>query len=125
MEINKVKRLLGIYLWMTLITCILLLTFVIMFPVMLFPGLKRVVSNGVSKLPYFKGIRSEELVETFLTWTGFSSVWNLFYMNAFAEAYLHSKAPNPSLLAMDKKYKHLLDFQLNGRPLVVNFGSCT
>lgn len=35
------------------------------------------------------------------------------------------QAPNINVVSMDKVEKQMLDFQKPGRPLVVNFGSCT
>lgn len=35
------------------------------------------------------------------------------------------QAPNINVISMDKVEKKLLDFQKSGRPLVINFGSCT
>ena len=55
------------------------------------------------------------------------------YMVIIRERYLHIvcplkvglPAPNINIMTLDGVKKKLLDFQKKGRPLVVNFGSCT
>ena len=48
------------------------------------------------------------------------------YLDIYKEAFVGSKAPNAKLLSLDGfSEKFLLDFQSKGRPLVLNFGSCT
>ena len=48
------------------------------------------------------------------------------YLDMSKEAYLGKIAPNPKLLSLDgHSEKFLLDFENIGRPLVLNFGSCT
>ena len=41
------------------------------------------------------------------------------------KAKLHSDAPNPVLYKLDRSECRLLDYMRPGRPLVLNFGSCT
>jgi len=46
--------------------------------------------------------------------------------NALKEAQEGSPAPNPEVLdLLSRKSMKLLDWEKNGRPLVLNFGSCT
>ena len=55
------------------------------------------------------------------------------YLTIIRERYLHIvcplkvglPAPNINILTLDGAKKKLLDFEKKGRPLVVNFGSCT
>ena len=47
-------------------------------------------------------------------------------IQANRKAELNEEAPNPALLELTtKKLVKLLDYQKPGRPLVLNFGSCT
>ncbi len=48
------------------------------------------------------------------------------YISNSKTAELNGPAPNPEVIDLvTKKVKHLLDYQKKGRPLVLNFGSCT
>ena len=55
------------------------------------------------------------------------------FLQVVRERYLHTvcplkvglQAPNINILTLDGVKKKLLDFENKGRPLVVNFGSCT
>lgn len=46
-------------------------------------------------------------------------------INGFKEAQLNQAAPNPTVLRLNGSMNKLLDFMVNDRPLIVNFGSCT
>ena len=49
----------------------------------------------------------------------------LWYTHILCVLKVGSTAPNINLLALDGTRKKILDFQRAGRPLVVNFGSCS
>ena len=49
----------------------------------------------------------------------------LWYTHILCALKVGSTAPNINLLALDGTRKKILDFQRAGRPLVVNFGSCS
>jgi len=54
------------------------------------------------------------------------SFWKTRYLDLFKDAVLHGPAPNPDVITLEKGLKvQLLDFQKAGRPLIVNFGSCS
>ena len=47
------------------------------------------------------------------------------YIHRSCPANIGLKAPNINILTLDKVKKKLLDFEKAGRPLIVNFGSCS
>jgi len=54
------------------------------------------------------------------------SFWHSRYLECFKEASLHKPAPNTKVISLKSNIiKNILDFQRKGRPLVINFGSCT
>ena len=66
------------------------------------------------------------------TWTyaNFSTWWFVFkkmYLEfAYKKAKINGKTPNPTFLTADGKFKvKLLDFASPGRPIILNFGSCS
>ena len=62
----------------------------------------------------------------FLTLDFVKAFIRLRYLDIFKEAFKGYKAPNPKLLSIDGSAEmYLLDVQKQGRPLVLNFGSCT
>ena len=47
------------------------------------------------------------------------------YIHRSCPANIGLKAPNINILTLEKVKKKLLDFEKAGRPLIVNFGSCS
>lgn len=48
------------------------------------------------------------------------------FLDLMKEAQLGKMAPNPEVVSLDnRKFCKLFDFQKKGRPLILNFGSCT
>ena len=80
-------------------------------------------------MPYDKTIN----ILCFQAMKGFVATPELFWThlrahlsNAMREAELGQKAPNPRVVDLaSKRLTSLLDHQRPGRPLVLNFGSCT
>ncbi|XP_046544588.1 thyroxine 5-deiodinase-like [Haliotis rubra] len=77
-----------------------------------------------------EGATSEDLARDYdrsvLKLSHFKGVFRAAYLDLYKDAFLHHLAPNPRLHSLDGTQIHrLLDFQKQGRPLVVNFGSCT
>ena len=47
------------------------------------------------------------------------------YTRAMCNLKVGMRAPNINILTVDRIEKKLLDYEKEGRPLIVNFGSCT
>lgn len=77
-----------------------------------------------------EGATSEDLAKDYersvLKLSHYKALFRAAYLDLYKDASLHNLAPNPQLhpLKGNQIYR-LLDFQRQGRPLVVNFGSCT
>ena len=52
-------------------------------------------------------------------------VVHTYYLRTLCPLKVGLPAPNINILTLDGVKKKLLDFEKKGRPLVVNFGSCT
>ena len=62
---------------------------------------------------------------TMCTYKGWESMCQNETCNYFKKVKLHSDAPNTTLHTLDGHECQLLDYMRPGRPLVLNFGSCT
>ena len=75
--------------------------------------------------PIIKNDR-EDYIHTFKSSQFFATMLYNSLLDALKTAQKGKSAPNTTVISLDGKTKvHLLDFMKQGRPLVVNFGSCT
>ncbi|CAL4187543.1 unnamed protein product [Meganyctiphanes norvegica] len=59
-------------------------------------------------------------------WQRLRNMVRNIFQEVMADTSLHGKSPNPTMLRLDTNSKcQLLDLAKAGRPLVINFGSCT
>ena len=71
------------------------------------------------------GLTAEEFVASFGSYHAWLRRYKSVKLDAFKKVWLGGPAYNASVITKDGKYCKLLDFQKEGRPLVLNFGSCT
>lgn len=68
---------------------------------------------------------TEDNIGMFRTWQGLKITMLTIWCDATKHASLNGPAPNTKVISLDGwKHSRLLDFAKQGRPLVVNFGSC-
>lgn len=92
-----------------------------------------VVVTLASFLPWVKKIRHralgvmwEEVGDVGYFWSRMKDMWYFAWAEVQMVAEQGGRAPNPKLLRFsDRSECHLLDVASKGRPLIVNFGSCT
>ena len=60
-----------------------------------------------------------------ITYKTFLTMLRVQYLHTSCPLKVGMEPPNINILTIDGIQKKLLDFQNHGRPLVVNFGSCT
>ncbi|CAL9686554.1 unnamed protein product [Knipowitschia caucasica] len=54
------------------------------------------------------------------------AVWHGHKLDFLKEAHLGQGAPNTEVVQLeDQKHKRILDYAMENRPLILNFGSCT
>ncbi len=111
-----------------------LVTFVTLFALlqkilMLCPPVFKAVNKRRHKYgPMAKtGYAIEDYAEDFPKFSTLSIIFKRQYQRVFlANVRKGSQAPNPKVLSSDGNKEHnLLDFAKPGRPLVLNFGSCS
>jgi hypothetical protein len=79
------------------------------------------------------GVKTEKIDPTFYEdWfsvnLGYQAFRTIFRDNRLDVACMNkvnSDAPNITLFSLENKEMKLLDFQKSGRPLIINFGSCS
>ncbi len=68
----------------------------------------------------------EDYAYSFATWSAWKPIWNEVCQPLYETVKQGGKAPNPKVLSQDGATVYsLLDFAKPGRPLVLNFGSCS
>ena len=95
----------------------------------------RFTTGALTLLEYFQDgerilegspVRPEDLARSFINFSCFRAVWKHKMIHIFINVKLNGPATNPELISLDgMSTKKLLDFQVNSRPLVLNFGSCS
>lgn len=90
------------------------------------PSVKNKIVDRIKKINEGSGLVVEDYSETIYTVAFFRQVWRAMYLDVFKTATLFEQAPNMDVIKLDDlSRKKLLNFQSKGRPLVLNFGSCT
>ena len=73
------------------------------------------------------GYDIEDYMDSFTNYSTLVTVFQRLYESVFYESVVQGGgAPNPKVLSSDGSKEHnLMDFAKAGRPLVLNFGSCS
>lgn len=67
----------------------------------------------------------EDWQDTLFTWPMFKQECKMLYLDMYKDVHLHGPAKDVQLSRLDGTSCKLFDFARDGRPLVVNFGSCS
>ena len=86
-------------------------------------SLNAYIASTLEGTPIIKN--EDNYKDSIFTLTYMKSFWYARYNDCFRIAEYMKKAQNVAVVTKYGKIKKLLDFQQNGRPLVINFGSCT
>ena len=71
-------------------------------------------------------LKPDDYVDTICSWVGLCTRLKGVSYDLSKRAFYGEPAPNAKVISLDGKMKYqLLDFAKTGRPLVLNFGSCT
>ena len=87
---------------------------------------RRAVSADLQRVSGNPNLTDQDFEDHMLTFGHILQVFHSRWLDVFKIASLHKKAPNPRIYSLETGSKNkLLDLQTKGRPLVLNFGSCT
>ncbi|OWF46890.1 Type III iodothyronine deiodinase [Mizuhopecten yessoensis] len=90
------------------------------------PAIKRILKEEMKRVHEGSNIQEEDYADSILTFASFKQNCYARYLDCMKDVFLHEKAINCDVISLsDGTVAKLLDFQKPGRPLVVNFGSCT
>lgn len=110
-------------LWLSLKACGLLFFFVCSKISILIPAYKKLISE---KFKDISALNDEsEFEDKLFGWKMFKSCLKLISTDHMKTARIAEKAPNPRVIDFSETEHKLLDFAKPGRPLVLNFGSCS
>ena len=122
--VGSLKRILSIIYWLTLMNILHSVTVVLSFCPPVYR--KFMILRTKFDQMYYSGLKQEEIIWSYATFQTYKRMTRTVIENYwYKEAEEGKKAPNPALIKLDQTRCYLLDFMKSGRPLVVNFGSCT
>jgi hypothetical protein len=94
-----------------------------------FPQFKEKAGRAVYEHVVLAGITEEDAIDSIsrlASWNGLMLFTKRLYRKSFCQVNVGTKAVNSTVLTLDEgKEVKLFEFMRNGRPLVLNFGSCT
>ena len=69
--------------------------------------------------------KEENYKDSIFTLASIKSIFQSMLCDCLRQARLMDRAPDADIVTLDGKCERLFSFQNHGRPLIVNFGSCT
>ncbi|KAK2153527.1 hypothetical protein LSH36_294g03017 [Paralvinella palmiformis] len=109
-----------LFVWLVIEKFLLRLAFAI-------PGISERLMNKIEKKTHMDetGMSKDDWIPTITSWQCLKSDLRLFLLEFRKKVFPGGEAYNASIVRLDGSRAKLLDYQRPGRPLVVNFGSCT
>ncbi len=91
------------------------------------PSTAEKLARKILKEAHTSAIHPNDFILSYAQWNTYKFVCQIYYTSYVERsARINMPAPNPKLLDLDGVTQYrLLDFAKKGRPLVVNFGSCS
>lgn len=90
------------------------------------PSIKEKIAEKFREVHVGTYVKDEHCIDSIYTAAIFKQMLRARYKDIFKTARLHGKAPNAEVVELSNLTRaKLLDLQKCGRPLVINFGSCT
>lgn len=109
-----------LFVWLVIEKLLLRLAFAI-------PGLSESLMNKIEKKTHMDetSLVKEDWIPTITSWQCLKNDLRLFMLDFRKKVVLGGEAYNSEVVRLDGSPARLLDYQRPGRPLVVNFGSCS
>ncbi len=118
-----------IKLWTFMVLFLILFTLLIIRKILsFFPRLFKKVNQFLHKYgPIAKtDYTVEDYADSYTKWSSWKVIWQCVCQSLYENVKQGGKGPNPKVLSQDGATEYnLLDFAKPGRPLVLNFGSCS
>lgn len=91
-----------------------------------FPSMKARMTSHMGQVMYDTPFKVDDYADSVYNFHFVKAIWRSRYLDCFKEAFLGGKAPDATVVNLrTNQVVNLLDIQAGGRPLVLNFGSCT